>query len=305
MNTNTKKERPPVFPVFALGSTGMIDIETAFTNEPKELDFVFSGLLAGTVGAIVAAGSTGKSYLALGILADLATGRDILGLDIQESDKSTVYLTLEDPADILANRIHYLGGLYGGADRLKIQQRMIVESQMGRLLHLVDQDGYYSQAIIDCMVNAFTGKRLVILDTLRRFHAGNENDSGHMSTLISCFEQIAQRTGAAVLFLHHVNKSASFNGADAQGASRGSAALTDNIRCQINLVTMSEDDAKDIGVPLDERKKFVQYVDSKINYKEDLGAKWLARKSGGVLVEADFSYLSKQSMSEKYCGGRR
>jgi len=303
MNTNTKEERPPAF---TLGTAGLIDVESAFMNEPTPLDFVFSGLLAGSVGAIVAAGSTGKSFLALGILADLATGRNVLGLDIPESEKGTVYLTLEDPSVVLANRIHYLGALYSGHERLKIQQRMIVESQMGNLLHLVNQEGYFNQAIIEAMVGAFTGKRLIILDTLRRFHAGNENDSGHMSTLISSFEQIAQRTGAAVLFLHHVNKSASFTGnADAQGASRGSAALTDNIRCQINLVTMTDDDAVDIGVPLNERKKFVQYVDSKINYKEDAGEKWLVRKTGGVLVEADFSYLSKQSLSEKYCGGRR
>jgi RecA-family ATPase len=277
-------------PIFQLGTQGYLHLEQAFSEQAPELDFVFDGLLAGTVGSIVAAGSTGKSYLALGILADLATGKNHLGLDIQECDQGTVYLTIEDPREILHQRIHAIGSMLDPSDRLKMQQRTHIESQVGNLIHIVDANGYYNQKMLDDMCLAFEGKRLVILDTLRRFHGGNENDSGHMSTLISCFEHIAQRTGAAILFLHHVNKTSSFQGTGLdQGASRGSAALTDNIRCQINLNTMSADDAKQYGIDEADRTKYVQLYNSKANYQKDQGVRWFKRGLGGVLMRHNFN----------------
>ncbi|WP_223925546.1 AAA family ATPase, partial [Aeromonas caviae] len=37
----------------------------AFQQEPPQLDFIWPGFLAGTVGALVAPGATGKSFWAL------------------------------------------------------------------------------------------------------------------------------------------------------------------------------------------------------------------------------------------------
>lgn len=42
-----------------------IDLLSAFRLPPPELDFVWPGFLAGTVGALVAPGATGKSFWAL------------------------------------------------------------------------------------------------------------------------------------------------------------------------------------------------------------------------------------------------
>uniref|UniRef100_UPI0027E46466 AAA family ATPase n=2 Tax=Pseudomonadota TaxID=1224 RepID=UPI0027E46466 len=42
-----------------------IDLRAAFENEPPALDFIWPGFLAGTVGALVAPGATGKSFWAL------------------------------------------------------------------------------------------------------------------------------------------------------------------------------------------------------------------------------------------------
>jgi len=280
-------------PVFQLGGAGYLHLEQAFSEKAPELDFVFDGLLAGTVGGIVAAGSTGKSYFALGLLSDLATGKDTLGLGIKECDKGTVYLTLEDPLEILHQRIHATAPLFTPDDRIKMQRRAHIESQVGNLINLVDSNGFYDQNMIDAMCLAFEGKRLVIFDTLRRFHSGNENDSGHMSTLISCFEQIAHRTGAAILFLHHVNKASNFSGAGLeQGASRGSAALTDNIRCQINLTTMTKEDAKQFNISELDRTKYIQFYNSKSNYQKDNGVKWFKRGNGGVLMGHKFNNSS-------------
>lgn len=39
-----------------------INIMKAFQQEPPQLDFIWPGFLAGTVGALVAPGATGKSF---------------------------------------------------------------------------------------------------------------------------------------------------------------------------------------------------------------------------------------------------
>jgi hypothetical protein len=60
-----------------------IDLAATFSGPPPELDWVWPGFLAGTVGVLVAAGGTGKSYWALQAAMAVADGSgdsDLLGL---------------------------------------------------------------------------------------------------------------------------------------------------------------------------------------------------------------------------------
>jgi replicative DNA helicase len=51
-----------------------VDLAAAFSGPPPELDWVWPGFLAGTVGVLVAAGGTGKSYWALQAAMAVADG---------------------------------------------------------------------------------------------------------------------------------------------------------------------------------------------------------------------------------------
>ena len=73
-----------------------IDLLVAFENEPPALDFIWPGFLAGTVGALVAPGATGKSFWALeaamsvacGAAVDCkAAGGDLVGLAPERSGR--------------------------------------------------------------------------------------------------------------------------------------------------------------------------------------------------------------------------
>ncbi|KGR50635.1 hypothetical protein OC00_12040 [Xanthomonas vasicola] len=60
-----------------------IDVLAAFEHEPPILDFIRPGFLAGTVGALVAQGGTGKSFWALEAAMSIArsvAGGDLVGL---------------------------------------------------------------------------------------------------------------------------------------------------------------------------------------------------------------------------------
>lgn len=54
-----------------------IDLRAAFENQPPVLDFIWPGFLAGTVGALVAPGATGKSFWALEAAMSVACGATV------------------------------------------------------------------------------------------------------------------------------------------------------------------------------------------------------------------------------------
>jgi RecA-family ATPase len=151
----------------------------------------------------------------------------------------------------------------------------------------------------DALLRACTDKRLLILDTMRRIHTLDENDGGAMAQVVSRLEEIAAATGCAILFLHHTNKAATFNGSgDQQQASRGSSVLVDNIRFQMFMLGLNENDkeqAKEVQKELWSR--FVRMGVSKVNYGERIGDVWLYRGDGGILERADFPTSALTSLA--------
>lgn len=129
--------------------------------------------------------------------------------------------------------------------------------------------------------------RLMVLDTLRRFHIEEENASGPMAQVIGRMEAIAADTGCSIVFLHHASKGAAMMGAgDQQQASRGSSVLVDNIRWQSYLSSMTSAEAEEWGVDDDQRRFFVRFGVSKANYGAPFADRWFRRHDGGVLKPA-------------------
>ena len=78
-----------------------IDILQAFETKQPDPDFLWPGFLAGTVGALVAPGATGKSFWALQAAMAVAChvpGGDLLGLNPSQNGKR------QTDADLLQNR---------------------------------------------------------------------------------------------------------------------------------------------------------------------------------------------------------
>ncbi len=299
-------------------SVDPIDVTTALTTAPAEMDFVLPGLCAGTVGAIVSPGACGKSLLALQIAVSIATGIDLAGLESDEfklKRGKVLYLCAEDPHVILHQRLHDI--------------RKYAEMRLG-----LDVDGverFVKSAAegleVRCLIGAFAnlsdarirtelrriaaGCRLIIIDTLRRVHALDESDSGEMARLVSFLEELCSKSilsdDASVLFLHHTTKSSSRDGADEQQASRGSSVLTDNVRLQYNLVPMSAEVAREYKVPMNRRGYFVRLCCTKANYCKPPHDRWYERNQGGVLAPIDPAHLkfelSKLDFDERDASG--
>lgn len=218
-----------------------LDIMAAFTNEPPELDFIWPGFLAGTVGALVAPGATGKSFFALEAAMSIAcsvAGGDLVGLAPAHTGR-VVYLAGEDPQPALVRRVHAIGQHLNQSAREAIAENLMLEPIMGKRLNVMDE------AHLRRVIDYSAGARLIVLDTLSRIHSLDENSNGDMAHLVSVLEHIAATTGAAVLYLHHVNKGSARDGqTDQQQAARGASALIDNARWCGYVAKMTEQEAE-------------------------------------------------------------
>jgi len=284
-----------------------IDIMAAFEEEPPILDFIWPGFLAGSVGALVAPGATGKSFWALEAAMAVACavpGGDILGLAPASSGR-VVYLAAEDPEPALICRVHALGAHLGQAAREAIAERLTLRPIMGKRLNIMDEK-HLAHVVDDC-----AGARLLVLDTLSRIHTLDENDNGQMAQLVSQLEYIAAQTGAAVLFLHHVSKASARERGDEQQAARGASALVDNARWAGYLTQMSDTEGKfwsdrlDRSPIADRRGLFVKWGVSKQNYGHGLLPTWFRRDTGGVLVPVDLVEAVDDSKDKGEGEGRR
>lgn len=262
--------------------------QLCFDKKNPKPKFLWDGFLAGSVGALIAAGGVGKSYLGIGLGISL-TAKDMLGFNKSNDDNKVIYLTAEDPLVILEERMSHFGEHLNQAEREKVIKNFSVQSIHGYTPELLNNKGERNENWICALKRLANGKNLLMLDTLRKFHKAEENDSGHMTHLTQILDEIASETGCAILFLHHANKLATLSGQGGnQGASRGSSALVDNIRYQINLSIMTEKEAEKIGVDETVRHRFVKLESSKQNYAENTGDWWFRRSTGGVLVKAIF-----------------
>lgn len=281
----------------------LLDVGYMLDNDPPPLDFVLPGLLAGTVGMLVSPGSSGKSMLTAQLCVLVATGVDTIGsvhlLDKTINPARVVYLTAEDPAEIIWTRIKQIAAGFTPAQRKLLRENLVIGDVRGRNADILDP------AWRARITQLARGARMIVIDTLRRFHSADENDSGEAAQVLATIESIARECGTTFLIPHHTNKSGGKEGGGDQQAARGSSVLTDNARLQINLVKMTEKEAADRNVSEAMRGHFVRVVFAKVNYCAPIPDLWLHRKAGGVLKPAHFGIAGAVATRQPMAGARK
>jgi RecA-family ATPase len=268
----------------------IFDVMAAFEDEPPPLDFVFSGFLAGTVGALVAPGATGKSFWSLEAAAAVAcsvAGGDMLGLKPQKTGR-VLYIAGEDPPIILWHRFRAMGATLEPLARAHIAQNLTVKSVLGQRFNIMDE----LKGDLETIIALASDTRLIIIDTLSRIHTLDENSNSEMAQLVSTLEYIATQTGAAVLFLHHVSKGSARDGqVDQQQAARGASSLIDNARWCGYVSRMTSDESErlsehqgGVSIGTDRRGFYVRFGVSKQNYSAETLDQWYERGEGGILL---------------------
>ncbi len=266
-----------------------LDLADTIARRPQMPEQIFPGLIRGTVGGLFAPGATGKSMYSLQLAIYRATGHDWFGFGPCKPGRVIVFAA-EDPAPILGARIHDLAAHLSPAARELLKENLhVVPVTSGLPRDLLD-----GGATADAMRLEAEGFDLVILDTISRFHTGDENTREDAAKVMRQMERIAE-SGPAVVFLGHTSKASALAGqGDLQQAARGSSVWVDEARWVAFMATCSADEAKKYGIDEDFRRRFVRFGLSKANYTEPRPDIWLHRDIGGVLLRHE--HMRPQAM---------
>lgn len=279
-----------------------LDILEIAQKGPQPLDFIWDGFLAGSVGALVSPGGTGKSFWALEAAIAVAGGADLLDLKPNYIGRVT-YLAAEDPEPVLTNRIYAILQYLSQKQIEIVAENLIIEPIMGKRLNLMREDH------LKRIIEIYGDSRLIILDTISRLHTLDENSNSDMARLISTLEYMAADTGSTILFLHHTNKLAALAGmGDQQQAARGASALVDNIRWCAFLCKMTKEEANQYidkafgNTPIGEERRdfYLKFGVSKGNYAPPSEEKWFVREKGGVLGAITLESTVKKTKAKRW-----
>jgi len=286
-----------------------LDIRRMLSTSPPPQDHVLPGLLAGTVGMLAGPGGVGKTMFELQVALAVACGGSICG-GVFDGDElvvvmptqpgKVVLVAAEESSDVIWHRLHavvatlmrqpHLMGVEIASDKLlDLWAENLHIYPLAGIPRVMLMDGdFESTGSFKQLMAACDGARLVMLDPIRRFHTCEENDSGAMTALVQLLQEISFKTKAAVIFAHHTNRASTQMGqGDTASAARGSTALTDGVRWQLNLSKPTRDMAKRRGIADDDAGRFVMLDIAKSNYLPPQPTVMLERLAGGVLIRAD------------------
>ena len=189
-------------------------------NPPDPPEFLVQDLLtASSVAILAGAPKTGKTWIGLALCLAISAGKKAFGC-LEATQGKTAYVVLEDGAGELAERLLALGGgdiaehLTHLGDESGVKDFSIIVEQKVRL----DEPEYLAQ-----LVTMFKGFDLIVIDSLRRSHSGDENDSKVAACVMDSLHALRRGTGACILVTHHLRKTSPGNaGQDPLERVRGS-----------------------------------------------------------------------------------
>jgi hypothetical protein len=233
----------------------------------------------GFASATIADGGVGKSTQAIAELVAMATGRNLLGVEVKERVK-VWYHNGEEPREEIARRIHAVCKHYGinpkelvgwlhftsGLDDYPIRiatagkKGVVVNAKLaGAIVEFIEGNGF----------------KVMVVDPLISCHACPENDNVAMDIVAKTFGRMAALSACGIDMCHHTRKA--LKGGDGQNFSadaRGAGSLMNAVRCSRVLNVMSEKEAGAFGIKGDARLDYFRSNRGKSNMVRRGGASW-------------------------------
>lgn len=261
---------------------------------PPPLRWVLDGFLPlGIVAAVVAQGGVGKSQLLMQLGYSVATGIPLAGQWPVGEVGTVLMLCAEDSREEVHRRVHRIHRQMGSAMSpgmmANLQDNFLIRSMTGMdvLLTQAMKNGEIVRTRLaeQLLLTAQQAKnlKLIIIDPASRFRGGDENSNLQATRFVQTLEYLALNTGATVLIAHHTGKGATNSRETNQDASRGASALTDGIRWQLALTSLTSASKGYTGLPKNTRHLYMEAKLVKTNYTAPQPEVLLLRGPDGYL----------------------
>lgn len=305
----------------------LIPAGTLLSTQPPAREWVIQGFLPSKiVSAVIAAGGTGKSFLAMHIAISVASGTSLLGKFAVKAPRKVVFISGEDDATELQRRLHKAAKGLSAEARININENLhfIDLADSVELFTEKNVKGEVSETEVPSrlceQIQSIIGDQigLVIIDPIARFRGGEENLAVDTTRFVQSLQTIRDRLNTCVLTLHHVNKIAGQAGS--QNNSRGSSAFIDGVRLVYQLNSLNEASSKNYGDPKT-LPPLLSLQSVKSNYGKPIDPILLARRDDGslelfdviakdhqqsdLLKEIELCALSKTQFKEIYGGVKK
>lgn len=183
-------------------------------EEPPPVKWLVEGFLCqGDMNLFIGEPGIGKSWLTMSLALAVAGGRpDWIGHKMLGQGR-VLYVDEENPQDLIYDRMHKMGMTDEEAKNIRYLNNIGIRLDR-QADELIDEALEFEPT-------------LIILDSLTRFHTGDEDKAGNMSALYNdALKPLTRETGACVVLLHHANKSDSNS---SYRRSRGSGEIVANV----------------------------------------------------------------------------
>lgn len=228
------------------------------------------------VAATVAPGGSGKSTMTMVDAVAMATGKTLLGNRPFEPLRVWIWNGEDDSLELerrmAAIMLHYQ------VSPDDLDGRLFIDNGRDTIIKIAESakgGTTIATPVVDALEETIRENEIdvVIIDPFVSVHSAPENDNVAMDSIVKTFAGIADRTNCAIELVHHTRK---LNGADADVDSmRGASAIAGAVRSARALNVMSADEARDCGVPDEERRSYVRIDNAKSNMAPLEAAKWL------------------------------
>jgi putative DNA primase/helicase len=186
------------------------DSDSALDRIANQQWLIDSVIPADAFGVIYGPSGAYKSFIALDMAASVASALAWHGRDVDNSGH-VIYIAAEGAAGLHLRKKAWEIRYRTPIDNLGILGSAVTINSAIECQQLIDLCDQAADSIAQDI-------RLVVIDTLARSFAGDENSAADMGGFIKACDRIREKTGATLLVIHH-------SGKDAEKGARGSSAL--------------------------------------------------------------------------------
>lgn len=231
----------------------LLSAKDLISAEPPEREWVFKRLLPKNIAAaLIAAGGTGKSFMAIHMAAAAASGGMFLDEFISEKPIKVVFVSGEDDQNELNRRLRSAIKNFSASHQSLVDNNLSFIDFSGSFELFTNKLSFGETSITETpaklikMIQDKLGNEvgLIIVDPVSRFRGGEENSAPDTTRFVQTIQLLSEQLNSTVLLIHHVNKNAKANGTG-QNNARGSSALVDGVRLVMELNALSDKEMKD------------------------------------------------------------